>query len=1155
MIGEIAAGATGGKMVGLHSPLSRLRWCLRFLLIFGVVLSSHSWVAADVAIWTGAGGDSNMSNPANWQGNVAPSPGDFLSFDELTALNLSGNFAVNNDFPAGTTFSGIEITSTHYHFVMTGNPLVEAASELTSGSGLADLSLQITNPNTGLVTTATGGQINFHAPVIAQNSGGMTFSTASAAGIETSGSAMPTVGVFSLSAANSWTGTTNVPNAQLNLDFSQPESPTSNILPSGAAVTLGGASLTTTAGPGILNVLGGLAGATNSQTIGLLTDGAGANQINVTAGSAASTTLNIGSLSHSVGGTLRFSTDTVGKIFFNTPPTLTNGIMGGAFTYGNNWATVDVNGFLAAYINYLNESGNGSAISYPASANLKVTGNPAGAAWGLSSNAFSTILDASTGTGQQAFTNIATTITVANGGGFWCLDSTANHQALFQLGTLTGPAGAANQIILNVGEASGTYGAINLVTKSAIADPSGGTETVVKTGPGTWQAFNACTYSGETIINQGCGEITNSSTAMGTGSINVLPGGQFWDNLSLYTNPLFPAGNGSEDALGHSYGAIKLSNGLTLSSNITLTGAARISSTGSSGTLAGTITGPYALWVGTGWSNTGISLSNTANAWTGGLFLDGGTMLTLNNNNVLPNGTNFGDVTLNGVSGLNNTILNTNHYNEIFGGLDSIGEADRAAIESILGGSTSTVTVGCDNADGNFAGNILDYNSPTAGIGRIALVKIGTGTQILSGTNTWSAGTTVTGGVLQFASAGALPASAAITVNTGATVKFTTNPTYAIASMDVEGTAMVDCASGVTAFCQTVTGGGICEKTDAGTFCVTSQNTCTGGVNIQGGTYCGTDDSCLGAIGVVCTVDNATCQITSTCTSSRNFVCEGNATMMCEDQSSNPCTVTCTGQISGPGTLVCTGGDLQCSQSIDPFGLDVIDHEFQLLDNAGTSNVDQLQIGPPSGGSIVGGNSKPAASIPATVSAPATLDLGNNELLIHYSGASPIATIAGYLVSGYAGGTWTGPGIDSSAAAANASYGLGYADSADPGNPAGLAPGTIEVKYTLLGDANLDGTVNGVDFGILAANFNKGVNSWDQGDFNYDNAVNGVDFGYLAANFNKGSSGGSALSDPALVAFAQANGLMADVPEPTCAALAGITGIVLLRRRRGRRQG
>ena len=67
----------------------------------------------------------------------------------------------------------------------------------------------------------------------------------------------------------------------------------------------------------------------------------------------------------------------------------------------------------------------------------------------------------------------------------------------------------------------------------------------------------------------------------------------------------------------------------------------------------------------------------------------------------------------------------------------------------------------------------------------------------------------------------------------------------------------------------------------------------------------------------------------------------------------------------------------------------------------------------------------------------------------------------------------------------------------------GCAAGTIEIMYTLLGDANLDGKVNGTDFSLMAANFNQAVtNGWDEGDFNYNGAVNGTDFVLLADNFN-----------------------------------------------------
>jgi hypothetical protein len=185
-----------------------------------------------------------------------------------------------------------------------------------------------------------------------------------------------------------------------------------------------------------------------------------------------------------------------------------------------------------------------------------------------------------------------------------------------------------------------------------------------------------------------------------------------------------------------------------------------------------------------------------------------------------------------------------------------------------------------------------------------------------------------------------------------------------------------------------------------------------------------------------------------------------------------------------------------------------------------------------------------------------TLDIVNNHLFINYgSGPDPIASVAALIKNGFAGGTWTGNGITSSLAHANAgSYGIGYADSADAGNPAGLSSGQIEIKYTLLGDANLDGAVNGSDFAILATNFNKAVSGWDAGDFNYDGAANGSDFAALASNFNKGASQSDVTQaeQTALTTFAATNGLIADVPEPASLGLLTLTAVSVMARRRRR---
>jgi len=190
-----------------------------------------------------------------------------------------------------------------------------------------------------------------------------------------------------------------------------------------------------------------------------------------------------------------------------------------------------------------------------------------------------------------------------------------------------------------------------------------------------------------------------------------------------------------------------------------------------------------------------------------------------------------------------------------------------------------------------------------------------------------------------------------------------------------------------------------------------------------------------------------------------------------------------------------------------------------------------------------------------SISSNGTLDIGNNAIIINYNhGADPISSIAGWIASGYASGTWTGPGITSTDAQSNSSYGIGYADANDPGDPAGLSSGQIEVMYTLLGDANLDGKVNGADFTLMAANFNDSVtNGWDEGDFNYDNVVNGDDFVLLADNFNQFASQSAvgAADLAALDAFAATNDIsLTSVPEPASFALLATATIGLLARRK-----
>jgi hypothetical protein len=196
-----------------------------------------------------------------------------------------------------------------------------------------------------------------------------------------------------------------------------------------------------------------------------------------------------------------------------------------------------------------------------------------------------------------------------------------------------------------------------------------------------------------------------------------------------------------------------------------------------------------------------------------------------------------------------------------------------------------------------------------------------------------------------------------------------------------------------------------------------------------------------------------------------------------------------------------------------------------------------------------------------TISGNGVMDITNNHFFIEYgSGSDPIATIAGYIKSGFNGGNWNGPGIISSTARTPTNgfkYGVGWADGAD-GIVSGISSGQIEIKYTLLGDANLDGTVNGSDFSILAANFGDGYTNWDQGNFLFTSSVNGSDFSALAANFGQGDSGAdesiSSADVAALDAFAAANNLpiptFASVPEPAGGAIVFFAAAAALKRRR-----
>jgi hypothetical protein len=90
------------------------------------------------------------------------------------------------------------------------------------------------------------------------------------------------------------------------------------------------------------------------------------------------------------------------------------------------------------------------------------------------------------------------------------------------------------------------------------------------------------------------------------------------------------------------------------------------------------------------------------------------------------------------------------------------------------------------------------------------------------------------------------------------------------------------------------------------------------------------------------------------------------------------------------------------------------------------------------------------------------------------------------------------------------------------------------------GDANLDGTVDTLDFNALAGHFGGNGEHWSHADFNYDGVVDTLDFNALAGNFGQTLPAGEAIGATSLVA------------EPAALATLLCFGTIASRRRRAR---
>jgi hypothetical protein len=104
----------------------------------------------------------------------------------------------------------------------------------------------------------------------------------------------------------------------------------------------------------------------------------------------------------------------------------------------------------------------------------------------------------------------------------------------------------------------------------------------------------------------------------------------------------------------------------------------------------------------------------------------------------------------------------------------------------------------------------------------------------------------------------------------------------------------------------------------------------------------------------------------------------------------------------------------------------------------------------------------------------------------------------------------------------------------------------VLVMYTYAGDANLDGVINGGDYGVID-NFIQvaGVSGYANGDFNYDGVIDGGDYGVIDNNIQ-------AQGAPLSTSSANLSSAVTAVPEPSACGFAILTVAALTARRPAR---
>ncbi len=311
--------------------------------------------------------------------------------------------------------------------------------------------------------------------------------------------------------------------------------------------------------------------------------------------------------------------------------------------------------------------------------------------------------------------------------------------------TVTG-GGAFSGSITGANTALTVAGAGQTLTLSGYVNYSGATTV----NAGQLVLFNAYSYDSPTTVNSGAILTWTGNTDMDDGSTGdtiTLNNGATLQNL----NPV------SWTVLN---GVVTVAAGASVTINQTSNATA---ASGEGFYLDGGLQGTGTVTINAANAGSGVNFRNNNTTFSGTMIVNGIASATpFAGSGIGVGGDTTGlqnaDIQLNGTMELLNVGIgwaNSWGVNFAMGALSGSG----VMVGNSSGDSFTTVTLGNTNDGGVFSGVIANGSGDA-----LSFIKTGTGTETLSGDNTYTGSTTIDGGTLQVRSADALPTNTAVTL-------------------------------------------------------------------------------------------------------------------------------------------------------------------------------------------------------------------------------------------------------------------------------------------------------------------------------------------------------------------------------------------------------